>query len=98
MAVESRAFAASARLPDVNDALAWLGLDWPASPLNLSLLLALLAALLVYLLLWRPAPATACAAVGASPAAAAYAGIRSQRQVMRGDGDLGRAGGAGRDE
>ena len=40
MAVESTAFAQSARLPSVKDALAWLGLEWPASPLNLSLLLA----------------------------------------------------------
>lgn len=32
MAVESRAFAESARLPSVRDALGWLGLDWPTSP------------------------------------------------------------------
>ena len=82
MAVESKAFAQSARLPSVKDALAWLGLEWPASPLNLSLLLALLAALLVYLFLWRTRAGYHLRAVGASPAAAEYAGIRSQRQVM----------------
>jgi simple sugar transport system permease protein len=66
----------------MKDALAWLGLDWPASPLNLSLLLALLAALLVYVFLWRTRAGYHLRAVGASPAAAEYAGIRSQRQVM----------------
>jgi simple sugar transport system permease protein len=46
------------------------------------LLLALLAALLVYVFLWRTRAGYHLRAVGASPAAAEYAGIRSQRQVM----------------
>ena len=82
MAVESRAFAESARLPSMRDALGWLGLDWPTSPLNLSLLLALLACWLVYLFLWRTRAGYHLRVVGASPAAARYAGIGPQRQVM----------------
>ena len=82
MAVESAAFAASARLASMREALGWLGIDWPASPLNLSLLLALLASGLVYLFLWRTRAGYHLRAVGASPAAAEYAGIRSRHQVM----------------
>jgi simple sugar transport system permease protein len=36
MTIESRAFAASAHVPGVHEALAWLGVEWPRSPLNLS--------------------------------------------------------------
>ena len=44
MTVETEAFAESARMPGVHAALALLGLDWPRTPLNLSLLLAAAAA------------------------------------------------------
>ena len=82
MSVESVPFEASAKLPSAREALAWVGLEWPASPLNLSLLLALLAALGVYLFLWRTRPGFQLRAVGSSPGAAAYAGIKPKRQVM----------------
>ena len=45
MAVESVSFEPSAKLPGMHDALGWLGVPWPSSPLNLSVFLALLAAL-----------------------------------------------------
>ncbi|MBX9818523.1 MAG: ABC transporter permease, partial [Burkholderiaceae bacterium] len=45
MSVESAAFADSAKLPPMHEALAWLGIEWSASPLNVSLFLALGAAL-----------------------------------------------------
>ena len=45
MAIESVPFAESARLPGMRQALGWLGLDWPQSPLNLSLVMALAASL-----------------------------------------------------
>ncbi len=82
MSVESIPFEASAKLPSAQEVLAWIGLDWPASPLNFSLLLALLAALGVYLFLWHTRSGYQLRAVGSSPLAAAYAGIRPQRQVM----------------
>src|SRR3990167_3480896 len=53
MSVESAAFADSAKLPSMHEVLAWLGIEWSASPLNVSLFLALGAALLIYLFLWR---------------------------------------------
>ncbi len=82
MAVESAPFAAAALLPGMHQALGWLGLQWPASPLNLSLLLALLAAAGVHLLLWRSRAGYRIRAVGASPGAAAYAGIDPKHRVL----------------
>jgi general nucleoside transport system permease protein len=64
MAIESKVFAASATLPSAQSALAWIGVEWPASPLNLSLLLALLACCAVYLFLWRSRAGYRLRAVG----------------------------------
>ena len=44
MTPESAPFAAAAQLPGMHEALGWLGIDWPRTPLNLSVLLALAAA------------------------------------------------------
>ena len=82
MAPESAPFAAAAQLPGMHQVLGWIGVDWPASPLNLSLLLALAAAVGVYLLLWRLRAGYRIRAVGAGPGAAAYAGIDPKRQVL----------------
>ena len=82
MSVESVPFEASAKLPGMHEALAWIGVAWPSSPLNLSVFLALLAAAAVYLFLWRTRAGFHLRAVGASPSAAEYAGIRSRRQVI----------------
>jgi simple sugar transport system permease protein len=82
MTVESRRFADSARLPGVHEALGWLGLEWPRTPLNLSVLLAAAAVAGVWALLWHTRAGYSMRAVGFSPQAALYAGIRPQRQVM----------------
>lgn len=82
MAVESAEFAHSAKLPGMHTFLGWLGLEWPASPLNTSLFLALLAAVGVYLLLWRTRLGYDLRATGSSASAAAYAGINPKYQVM----------------
>ena len=83
MAPESRAFAASAKLPAVHEALALMGINWPRSPLNVSVLLAITAAIGVYFALWRSQPGYALRAVGFSPEAARYAGIAPRAQIMR---------------
>ncbi len=82
MSVESALFSPSAKLPGLHEALAWAGVSWPASPLNLSVVIALLAALAVYLFLWRTRAGYHLRAVGSSPGAAEYAGIRARHQVM----------------
>jgi general nucleoside transport system permease protein len=81
MTPESRAFADSARMPGMHEALAWFGIAWPRTPLNLTALLALAAALLAWLGLWKTQPGYALRAVGHSPDAALYAGIAPKRLV-----------------
>ena len=82
MSVESVEFSESAKLPGMHQALAWLGIEWPASPLNMSVLLAALAAVLIYFFLWRSRAGYRLRAVGSSPGAAEYAGINARHQVL----------------
>ena len=82
MTVETRSFAPSAHMPGVHEVLAGWGIEWPRSPLNLSVLLAAFSAVAIYLLLWRSRPGYALRAVGHAPEAAHYAGIRPKAQVM----------------
>ena len=82
MSVESAEFAESAKLPGMHQALAWLSIEWPASPLNLSVLLAAMAAVLIYLFLWHTRAGYRLRAVGSSPSAAEYAGINARHQVL----------------
>ena len=82
MTVESRSFGPSGHMPGMDVALGWLGIEWPRTPLNLTLLLALGAAFGVWVLLWRTRLGYAMRAVGHAPAAAAYGGIRTRGVVM----------------
>jgi simple sugar transport system permease protein len=79
---ETREFAASTWLPQLCEVTR--GLGWPiaCSPLNLSSVLALLAAALVWAFLWRTRWGYALRALGHSEMAAVYAGIRPARTVM----------------
>jgi ABC-type uncharacterized transport system permease subunit len=82
MTVESRSFGEAALVPGVHEALAAVGIEWPRSPLNLSVLLAAAASVGVYLWLWRSSSGYAVRAVGFSFGAAQYAGIRPSGQVI----------------
>jgi general nucleoside transport system permease protein len=82
MNVQSAVFAASAKMPGVHEALAWAGIAWPSSPLNLSVLIAVACALGVYVLLWKTRIGYQLRASGASQGAAVYAGIAPERQVL----------------
>ncbi len=84
MAVETAAFAASAKLPGMQEVLEAVGIEWDASPLNMSLILALLASLAVYLFLWRTRAGYRLRAVGSSQSAAEYAGINVRHQIVIG--------------
>lgn len=83
MAPETRAFGASAQMPGMHQLLGALGIEWPRTPLNLSVLLAVAAAVVVQVLLWRTRAGYAVRATGFAPAAAQYGGIVPQHQVMR---------------
>lgn len=82
MAVESAAFADSARMPALHTLVQSFGLELPSSPLNLSLLLALLACVGVWWFLWKSRAGYALRAVGSAPRAAHYAGIKPRLQVL----------------
>ena len=75
MTVETVPFAESAHMPGVHQVLAAMGIAWPRTPLNLSVLLAVAAAVGVYLFLWRSRAGYALRAVGFSPDAAHYGGV-----------------------
>jgi simple sugar transport system permease protein len=79
---ETPAFPPGANLPFVHDLLALIGVAAPRSQLNVSLLLALAAALGVWLLIYRSRLGYALRVVGANPTAAAYAGISPARVTM----------------
>ena len=82
MTVETAPFPETAHLPGMHEMLAALGVDWPRTPLNLSVLLAVAAAIGVYLLLWRSRAGYELRAVGFSPDAAHYGGVRPRGQIM----------------
>ena len=82
MSIETLPFAEAAQMPGLHQALGWLGIAWPRTPLNLSVLLALFAAVAVALLLWRTRAGYELRAVGFSADAAHYGGVRPRRQVM----------------
>lgn len=82
MAVESAEFAASARMPALHELAAKVGVELPSSPLNLSLLLALVACVFVYWFLWKSGAGYAVRSVGSAPRAAHYAGIKPRVQVL----------------
>ena len=82
MSPETAAFAQAAHLPGMHQVLAALGIPWPRTPLNLSVFIALAAALAVSGFLWRSRAGYELRTVGFSPAAAHYGGIRPRGQVV----------------
>ena len=82
MSPETAAFAEAAQLPGMHQVLAALGIPWPRTPLNLSVFIALAAALAVSGFLWRSRAGYELRTVGFSPAAAHYGGIRPRGQVV----------------
>ncbi len=82
MAPETVRFPEGARLPTAADLLALVGLPFSRTPLNVSFLVALLAAWLVWLMLWRTRLGYEIRAFGQSEPAARYAGISPTRITM----------------
>jgi simple sugar transport system permease protein len=82
MSPESRAFGPSAQMPGVHAALGWLGVDWPRTPLNLTVIVAVAAVVAVWLLLWKSRPGYGVRAVGFAPDAARYGGIAPPARTM----------------
>jgi simple sugar transport system permease protein len=82
MSPETRAFGAAAQMPGMHTLLAAVGIGWPRTPLNASVLLAAAALVGVQLLLWRTRLGYALRTVGNAPQAALYAGIEPRRLIV----------------
>ncbi len=75
MQPETRTFESGGTLPKLTGLFALLGADAGGAPVNITLFLALAAAALVYVLIWRTRLGYEIRTFGFNPTAAAYAGI-----------------------
>jgi len=82
MTPQSRGFAESAAVPSMQAALKWIGIAVAPSALNLSLLLALLACVGVWIFLWHTPWGYSLRTMGHNPEAAIYAGTSLKRTTM----------------
>ena len=82
MAVETRTFGEGGQLPQLDWLLAIFGLEIRSAPLNVTFLLALVAAFATWLLIWRTKLGFEIRVMGHSPTAARYAGINEARTII----------------
>ncbi len=82
MTPQSRGFGASAAVPSMQAALQWFGIAVAPSALNLSLLLALLSCVGVWIFLWHTPWGYGLRTMGHNPEAALYAGTNLKRTTM----------------
>jgi ABC-type uncharacterized transport system permease subunit len=82
MAPQTRTFLDGAQLPKLGFIFEALGLSVRSAPLNVSFLLALVMAYLVWLLIWRTKLGYEMRTMGHSPKAARYAGIGEARIII----------------
>ncbi|EAR11466.1 ABC transporter permease [Reinekea blandensis] len=82
MSVESAIFPESSWIPKVHDVAALVGLDLQRSPLNLSIVWALLSAVGVYYFVWQTRWGYEIRATGQNSGAAEYAGIHLGKTVV----------------
>jgi simple sugar transport system permease protein len=76
---ETIQFPTGGTIPQFHELLKYVGVEWPVTPLNLSFLLALIAAAAVWALIWRTRLGYEIRAVGVNPSAAVYGGISPAR-------------------
>ncbi len=82
MAPQTRQFAEGAQLPKLTWLLEAMGFSLRSAPLNISFLLALVMAVLVWILIWRTKLGYEMRTMGFSPKAARYAGISETRMII----------------
>ena len=82
MSPETRSFGDNAALPFIHDLGNAIGLEMTRSPLNLSFIIALIACVGVWILIWRSRLGYAIRATGHSAGAAEYAGIPVSRIII----------------
>jgi general nucleoside transport system permease protein len=79
---ETRAFPEVSYIPFMHEVFAAFGITIPSSQLNLTLILALVSAYLIWLLIYRSRLGYAIRVVGSNPTAAIYAGISPARIII----------------
>jgi general nucleoside transport system permease protein len=79
MSPETSSFSQSARLPSLHEMGLWLGLALPKSPMNMAFFLSLIAAVGVWVLIWKSRLGYELRTVGHNPVAAVYGGIKPDR-------------------
>lgn len=82
MSPESRPFEEHATLWSAQDMLGWIGIEVGRNPLNVSLVLALICCVLVYVFIWRTRWGYELRTVGFNQKAAVYAGISPPRNII----------------
>ncbi len=79
---ESREFSDAAQLPFMHEIFGWFGVTIAHSPLNLSIVWALICCVLVWVFIWRTKWGYEIRTVGFNETAASYAGIKPARVIM----------------
>ncbi|WP_259780075.1 ABC transporter permease [Aestuariispira ectoiniformans] len=82
MSPESRDFTSAGQIPFMHEAFAWFGMEITRSPLNLSIIFALLCCVFVWFFIWRTRWGFEIRTVGQSEKAAVYAGIDPRKVIM----------------
>ena len=82
MSPESRTFEPEAHMPAMHEMLGWIGIETTATPLNMSLLWALVCCLFVWFFIWRTRWGYMLRTVGQNESAAQYGGIDPRKIYM----------------
>jgi general nucleoside transport system permease protein len=82
MAPQTRTFVEGGQLPKLDWLMAMFGLNIGNAPFNISFLLALVACVAVFILIWRTKLGYEIRTMGFSPSAARYAGISESRIII----------------
>ena len=82
MSPQTRLFTEGGQLPKLGWMMQWFGLDIGAAPLNVAFLIALVAAFIVWLLIWRTRFGYEIRTMGTNSTAAVYAGIPYVKTVV----------------
>lgn len=82
MAPETRTFAEGGQLPRMDWIFDLFGARMGGAPFNISFVLALVAAFVVWVVIWRTKLGYEIRTMGASPRAAVYAGIKQSRIII----------------
>lgn len=82
MQPETRRFLEGGQLPKLGPLFDWFGASMGGAPLNVSFFVALVAAFLVWVLIWRTRLGYEIRTLGYSPSAARYAGMRQVKLIV----------------